>query len=359
MNNIHCDQKLQPWAKNPKDIGIGIEQEHFIFKGSEAPCLEDIKTVFAELCDGEYHVRASDSDNRPLAVNHDMAGGYIAIKNDFCTHILEVSLPPLKSVVTLSNIYNDTWGMLDAVLKKHGIHRKLGGSLSSLPENWETVPSKRLEWFKSRSTSKPTPEYWHRDFGAFICSTQIHLNVLDENFYEFLPKLYSFEYLTPLLFSNSHEFNAKNAHCVRPLVYRDNYPSSYIANAYPKKIPSCKKQYEQMISSTKDFIRDYTFIAPRRFGSIEFRAACSQDDFSQIMELAALKVAGFVAASASEHTHRTQMEQFYDVCRSGEVDQAILLNDFAELVLVAEKLPVCFRDAFEKLSGRVGGRLGR
>jgi hypothetical protein len=292
-------------------------------------------------------------------VNRDVNGGYISIKNDFCTHILETSLPPKKNLHELEQLFTETWELLDELLEKRGITRSNEASLAALPPNWSPIPNPRLEWFKQRRPSAPPSEYWHQNFGAFICATQIHLNLLGPNFFALLPKLYSFEYLTPLLYTRSPRFDTKQAHCTRPLVYRDNYPTDYIANAFPENIPATAAQYEEMIAKTPGFIRDYTFIAPRKFGTIEFRTGCSQQTFFEITAIAALKTAGFIAAGMNTSAPRTSREDFFEICKTGKIKPQALKQDLAELEKAVQQLPEQWQAPFNETKKRSETLLAR
>lgn len=315
---------------------FGIEQEHFIFRDGKSPTLQEIFLFFNALKKEGFSEHVTDSNGRPLSVALGTSHGQVIIKNDFCTHILEIAFPPLNSVLVFERLYKEVVGRIGDSLSTVGCNIKYGGSLDHVPIETVLVPNDnnhnkaRLEHLLNRPL--PNRRYTDRKFNAAISATQIHLNVFDRSFYKIMPSLYSFEYLFPLLFSNSKTFIGYSAHCVRPLIYRDNFSPSYKACAFPDPVPNTEASYDKMLSKSEHFIRDYTFIAPRTNGTVEYRSGCSQNESGDIVNMLALRVATYYAAENGKRPYsRQSKEVFYQVCEAGFVPTEILETDLVAI----------------------------
>lgn len=178
-------------------------------------------------------------------------------------------------------------------------------------------------------------------FSAVMCATHVHLPATSPGVYGLLPFLYSYEYLIPLLFSTSHAFRGQSAHCVRPLMYRDSFTDSYPATAFPVQVPDSPDAHRALIAASYPFVRDYSFIVPRSFGTVEFRTACAQDSARAALELTALYIAiwhlsrqGVMSAVPNPRDH------FYRVCELGLTGcDANAGKDVGRLRIVCEQLP--------------------
>lgn len=178
-------------------------------------------------------------------------------------------------------------------------------------------------------------------FSAVMCATHVHLPATSPGVYGLLPFLYSYEYLIPLLFSTSHAFRGQSAHCVRPLMYRDSFTDSYPATAFPVQVPDSPDAHRALIAASYPFVRDYSFIVPRSFGTVKFRTACAQDSARAALELTALYIAiwhlsrqGVMSAVPNPRDH------FYRVCELGLTGcDANAGEDVGRLRIVCEQLP--------------------
>ncbi|MBL0941238.1 MAG: hypothetical protein IBJ00_00680 [Alphaproteobacteria bacterium] len=327
---------------------FGLEQEHFIFKDGVPPTKKDVEDFFILLNNYGYLVQVRNEEGKIGAIAKNTKYGLITIKNDFCTHILEVAFPPLQNLLNLEILYVETWNLISSQLRRLGIKIHYGGVLKELPNNTILyTPDQSAALRQSRLIQREVPslKYSEVKFFAVICATQIHLNVHESQLYIYLDRLYSFEYLIPLLFSTSKIFLNHHAHCVRPLIYRDSFKSCYQAFAYPYIIPDSREKYNGMIKSSVSYLKDYSFIVPRRdLGTIEFRTACAQTDVKRIIELIVLRYAIFlIAQNFRSHSSTCSSFLFYKVCENGHINSSILQADFTQLKRALPFLPPTFR----------------
>jgi len=206
-----------------------------------------------------------------------------------------------------------------------------------------------------RFDGRPLPgrPFSHRFFFAGMSSIHLHLNVLDDAFYPRLPAMYSVEYLTPLLYSESPAFNGCRAHCARPLMYRDGFCLAYRASAIPDPIPTTAAAYRDFIAASRGFIRDYTFIAPSWRGTVEFRVACNQPSPAEIIEVLALRAALLLGVSRGCWRERPNLRSlFWNVCLTGTVPQSILDEDYSILSRLRPHLPDDLQHPLDRVLNR-------
>jgi len=330
------EQNADDWMLNPESLFIGLEQELLVFQDGHPPALEVVKSVFEQLSRKGYRVARTDTDGRPLQVNRELRTGYVAVKNDFCTNLFEFALPPVRTPEELIADYNLVYSDLHAAFSFHGLAPMREAFIRIPSASIIPVPGTRLEWLMTR----PLPaggKYSDRLFAATIAATQMHFNILAEPFFTALPALYAFEYLVPLCFSNSAD-SSTNARCVRPLIYRDNYLKSYRALGFPDPVPTSRSEYQQLLDSTEDFRRDYTFIAPRSFGTVEFRSACAQPSIERILELTAFRLMTIITAHHKTSSVRLRnADSFMGACADTLPDPDVIVEDL-ELLQSGEQL---------------------
>lgn len=330
------------WGGNPENLWVGLEEEHFITDvNGRAPSLELTKQFFEELVRFGFVAKSFDVDGRPLGVNKDTGKGYLSIKNDFCTHIIEVAFAPEQHPIKMSDTVSTTWELIAKSASNVGLSVKGGGAIEQLPEGFELVPHPRREWLPSRPKPSESSYYWHKYFNILMCSAQVHLNILEEGFYKCLPAYYSLDYLIPLGFSNSPSSKFSKVHCLRPLLWKDSFVPEYRAFAFPAEIPNTEEGYKKLIAGSHDFQRDYSFVAPREFGSVEFRSGCAQDSLSDTLALAALRIAiAIVVNQGLIVEDSSAAKRFYDVCISGQAPVEKLNSDLDILSSAAVQMPV-------------------
>jgi hypothetical protein len=345
--------KWPMWNEMPSGLRVGVEEEHFIFRNDgQVPSIEDTKNFFEELVSSGLTPKSFDTDGRPLSVSLETNDGYTSIKNDFCTHIIEVAVPPRQQALHLLDAMRSPWNSVSQAALKCGLTIHTGAILEKLPKNFQLLPHPRREWLPKR----PTPQsslHCHKYFNIMMCSTQIHLNILAPKLFEFLPALYAAEYLIPLAYTNSKGTSAK-AHCLRPLIWQDSFIAEYKVFGFPSEVPASEEQYAAFLESSSDYQRDYTFIAPREFGTVEFRAGCAQDNFQDTLALAALRIAIVLAVYKGLINSRPDAkETFFKACRSGTFEPAVLQGHLSAIDKIANSIPSTwlpyFRNARERL----------
>lgn len=335
-------------------IKFGIEQEHFIFKNGKAPEKDEMHMFFYKLNKYGFKTSEINSENNIGTVIKETKNGSVFIKNDFCTHILEIVFPPLENVSDFLSIYDETLSIIQAVLTELGIEIHYGGCLSSLPEKINLYApnshtSLRQELLINRQLTLHTLA--HPYFFAAMCSTQVHLNIFKSNLYTCLPRLYAYDYIAILLFSNSKNFNGFLAHCVRPLLYKYNFQNDYLVNGYPEKIPASFAEYENMLATAKNLIKDYSLIIPReKFGTIEFRSNCSQNSVNEIISLIALRIALVRVAEKYEPDNQINYRfHYYKICESHSIPIELLKKDIVKIKSIMHSVPRMFSEQLENI----------
>ncbi len=318
---------------NSLNLKVGIEQEHFVFhKSGRPPNLLETANFFKSLHALGYSPRPGHGTNEGLNANLDFSDGYISIKNDFCTHLVEVAFPPTNEPEKLLQLYEKTWAQIKASLKSLDLLIHYGAVIDPVPaEDLVLVPHPRSDWMPNRPSPENKTGLYHRYFNTLMAATQVHLNIWDEDSFRVLPQLYKLDYLTSLVFSNSKNFSNTAYHCVRPLIWRDNFSPKYWAFAIPEPIPTSIYEYQNRIAQCPDFQKDYTFISPRKHQTFEFRSGCSQNTGQDVLTLSALRIGVAQACLLGQPITGCTANEFYKVCRDGTVSNTTIKNDLKVL----------------------------
>lgn len=323
---------------------FGIEQEHFLLKAGDVPTADDIVTLFIRLAKRGLGSYVQPTDGTAGMVVRKMALGQLEIKTDGCTHVLEVAFPPLCHPAELLALYEETWGSIREEIIPLGLTLIEGGCLPNELGNYQKFPvSAEAQSRQQRLMMRPMPQ---KQFSVALLSTvmaatHVHLPTTDTSDYALLPFLYSYEYLVPLLFSRSHEFRGHQAQCVRALMYRDSFADSYAATAFPTRIPNSPESHQALVDASESFVRDYSFIVPRSFGTLEFRTACAQPSAEEALQLTALYMSIWQLAQGRQLSAvLAPRDHFYRVCELGaaglDPNAAI---DVAHLWVMSQHLP--------------------
>ncbi|OIN55496.1 hypothetical protein [Arsenicibacter rosenii] len=101
-----------------------------------------------------------------------------------------------------------------------------------------------------------------------------------------------------------------------------------MAAAYPEAIPASRAEYDCMLHQTAGFIRNNSFIAPHKFGTLEFRTACGQANLTSIPQLVILRLVIWKAVKHGARSHVTEpKDHFYRVCLYSEKGLASVVHD--------------------------------
>lgn len=274
------------------DRPFGVEQEHFILHADGTPPdHSEMDDLYSRLRERGFRTRGTDRQGRILSVETALPEGDLVVCNDACTHILEVAFPVFSSLELFRNLYVETWDLLQSELLSLGLRIHYGGVLEPRPGvAWrpkETDPEgTRMARFLTRSPLN-TPLF-HRDFPAWFAATHVSLTIPDAEAYRLLPHYYALEFLSPLAFSNSREFQGVRQHCIRPLAWMENYSREYPLVGVPLKIPTGPEEYDRFRQLS--VFRDHSFVAVRGQNRLEFRSTCSQNTIEDVIDAIMLRL---------------------------------------------------------------------
>lgn len=327
-------------------MSVGVEQERFILKHGVAPTCTDITNLLARMARKGVCSYQLSSDHTAGIATRTTPWGTLDIKPDGFTHVLEVAFPPVPTPTIFESMHAETWGYIREAAQQEGLYFSDIGCLPDHLPNEQAFPVSALAADRQgKLLKRPLPT---RTFGSVMLSsvmaaTHVHLPALrsSASTMALIPVLYSYEYLVPWLFSRSRQFRGHWAHCVRPLIYRDSFADSYRAAGFPVRVPNSLETYDQLVADSESFVRDYSFIVPRSFGTVEFRTACSQASVEAILELIGLYRAIWQLALLGEFSAvPDSRSHFYAVCEHGSavVDPAAQ-SDLERLRTVSESLP--------------------
>lgn len=267
---------------------FGVEQEHFVFHGDGSPPTHaEIDELWSSLCLKGFKTRGVDDNGRVLSIDRETPWGTLVLMNDSCTHIVEAAFPKMNSLQDFRELYSYTWGQVSEHLAKLGLAIQPGGALAKAPLEvfWRPKEtdhqSVRLYTLVNRP---PLPDpLFNPSFPACFAATHVSLDIPQEEAIVRLPHYYAHEYLVPLYFSNSPEFQGVKAHCVRPLAWIANFHKPYPLLGVPDRIPATLEEYDSLRKQCSG--RDYSFVAIRSESRLEFRSACSQNTVDEVMRL--------------------------------------------------------------------------
>lgn len=350
-------KSISDWNGAPDALVFGVEQEHFIFnQDGSVPSSDQMQSVFAELIRRGYVAKKLSATQRVLQVNKDIGEGFVSVKNDFCTHLIEAAFPPCRSADEFKAIYKDVWSDVSQALDSQGIQIRLGGWLGRIPEPIVRKEDGAQEWIDALRSQVEHKAFTHANFGARSCASQIHFNILNDDFYKNLSRLYALDYLVPLLFSNSKcaESEMGALHCARSFLFEHNIPQTYLTRSIPREIPSTQAEYEALKAGTPLYKKDLSNISPRVFGTVEFRTGCSQDTVDGLLDMIALRMAIVLAAQGADKLEpRNIAETFFEASRSGGVAAGLLNRDIELIRSHAKRLPTLWDKRLrEALAGR-------
>jgi hypothetical protein len=331
-----------PWQNDLARLQFGVEIEHFLFRKEQPASTSDVDRLFTRMLEAHFQPGPRDCNDRFAYVWRRTEAGPIVFKIDYCPHIIEWSFPPIADVNDFRVLYQEQQSILDKCVDELGLRILPDAVLSDVPDElvfvYDPKDTERLHRLHERACVLGV--FGHRYCFAAMAATQVHLNILDSQFFPRLPSLCQMEYLVPLLFSNGQRFRDRHAYCVRPLIYRDSFDPSYLACGVPLCVPSSRDAYQTMVDSGGNLFRDYSFICPTRHGTVEFRSACSHNEVTAIVEQIALRIAIVWAARQGRIVSQEDPRLlFYETCETGQPPSDVLQRDLEILKSVACELP--------------------
>lgn len=297
------NSKAKFWDYDPRHLSIGLEVEYFIAhddpSGDRLANRSKYLEVMSHLirCNG---YRDRGLEDQPGRVSRDTKNGFIVIKPDFAWHILEVSLPPCKTLEEVSTLLGLVLDEVDAALARSGLKRLDLSCLSDPPPAVDLVQLDRLgqisETFRPRTMDRPTQD---PSFPAYVAATHVHLNVSNEAMLATLPMLYRLDRALANRFTRVQNFRGQQYDNVRTALYRDTLGEDYLLHTYPARPASNLKELcDQMNRSPKLFprdkffpVRDMSYIRPTRYGTLEFRSSCSFHQVEKIVDIVKWRIA--------------------------------------------------------------------
>jgi hypothetical protein len=193
---------------------------------------------------------------------------------------------------------------VDSCLNELGFERLSDSFFDLKPSEMELVEMSRLEGYlncvqKQSNKNKCSERY----FPAFMVATHIHLNVSSEEDLRLMPVLYELEWLALTLFDRTYH-RTSTIRSLRTLYYRDTFGYDYRLVGVPEWIPASLDEYvEQFNASPQLFpndpffpVRDCSLIRPTKYGTLEFRGACSPLEMETVSTIVAFRVVQWLYA---------------------------------------------------------------
>jgi hypothetical protein len=341
---------IADWGGDPRALVVGVEEERFVLNADgSAPSLEQVLQIFETLAKEGFQRRQVDERGRPFSLGKEYSEGYLSLKMDSFTHIVEIALPPIFSPERIKQILEDTWTSVVQASDRLGLVIIQDNSYLPNPSGAQFMPNfTRAQWMldrekpKARGLSNYDPEL----FLGTMTSTQVHLNA-EKDIYPQLPKLYEFEYLISILFRNQSMQDP--AFDNRNMTWLSVFPPSYCAAGIPDPIPFERRQYEALIEKTQDFRKDYGFIVPRKTGSIEFRTADSQPSSDSTLELIAFRIGTLIASRKFKlHIEPDQIRRsLASTYQFGTFDRKLIWIHANEIYSIYAEIPVEWKPYFK------------
>lgn len=321
-------------------IQFGIEQEFFILKkGGFIPTNKDLDNLFYTLQNSGWISTENNTSGDCIKVYKFYQGKTIYISNEIYTHILEVILPPLVSINLFQLLYDQIMNEIKTGLNIVGLEIKDSSVLFETIKPVFRASEKSIDNIKflNNNLCCSSKRYYVDNFVARIVSTQIHLDADISFGYKNLKTLYSFEYLFPLLFTNSTLNFIDSIYCLRPLIIRDNSRCDYFPDSFDIL------SFGKTIKTPQGAFRPYTFICFRKeFSTIEFRSCDNIMNTTILKEMIVLrKLIYIIAISNVDLQRKDSDEKFYNVCKSGSIDCNTLKQD---ILLITKYIHFSSRD---------------
>ncbi len=296
------------WNYDPTQLTIGLEIEYFIAKvdGDDftlATKQQYLETVACLVRNAGYRDRGLL--DQPGRISKDTEAGFVAIKPDFAWHILEISLPPRNSVPELREIIEQTFAEIDAALSIVGLARLEISNLPSAPLKVDLVELDRMDSFtKSVSQRVDRRPFVDPMFPAYIAATHVHLNAFRENELRVWPNLFDIEARAGEMFCLAKEFSGQRVASVRTEFLIQTMGPHYKLKAIPDIIPDSVSAYVAAMNASnhafpKDRffpVRDVSYVRPSKYGTVEFRSACSSKSTDFLLEVACWRIVQLVSA---------------------------------------------------------------
>ena len=299
------------WNYDPEQITIGVEIEYFIARvHTDGRFTLATKSEYLSVIENLKRSHSYVDRNllgQPGRVSKDTECGFITIKPDFAWHILEISFPPRKSIDDLRRLLNNVFSEVDLALSAVGLERLDISVLPNVPEKMELVELDRLHGHIDVLKKQGNlDDFCVPFFPALIAATHIHINCFNEESMPVLPYLYAVEPAIMEKFSRANGFRSNLHKNARTALYESTLGKDYCLRTIPKQVPTGLNELAIAYnSSTKLFpndsffpVRDMSYIRPSKYGTLEFRSACSYRDIDTVLRIAQSRTKQLIMAQA-------------------------------------------------------------
>lgn len=292
------DQRVPFWNYDPDRLTFGVEVEYFIAHigsdgGFKLANKDDFTNVIKTL-ESNFSYSSHRFASSPGRISKDTESGFIAIKPDFTWHILEVVLPPRHLITAIKELLTKTLAEVDMALATHGLRRLDRSCLPQVPDEACLVQLDRLSGHLNLiSQHKSKSIYKQPLFPAIIAATHVHANILCPEIFEKLPEFYAYEPMARSRFNRMQDFCGVLATDHRSHFYRESLGSDYKLRDIPESIPASIEDYCAMYNESPQMfpndpffpVRDLSCVRPTKYGTVEFRSACSFLEVEKIIEI--------------------------------------------------------------------------
>ncbi len=299
------------WDYDPAKLTVGVEVEYFIAKvhGDSFTLAKQAQylAVIGHLV-RDFGYQDRNLPDQPGRVSRDTERGFIAIKPDYAWHILEISFPPRRGTDELRPLLTRVLAEVDAALAREGLERLDLSCLPEPPAEMDLVRLDRLalidKTFHQKVEGHPTID---PNFPAYLTATHIHLNAASEEAFRLFPALYDVEPLAMTLYCRAHRFAGRRLKNARTELYADTLGRDYPLHNIPHKIPAALSDLVDSMNTGRPLfpndrfhpIRDMSYVRPSKYGTLEFRSACSYPSTDALLEIALWRKVQMVAASVA------------------------------------------------------------
>lgn len=311
---------------------FGVEHEFFILYEGCPPLPGQLDSFWADLASVEMadeSFKSSIGNGFPVILR--VPGGYVEVKPESYSHILELAFSPYSDLDLFRKAFEETIQVVEEILLGLGI--SLGEGAFFVPSSEDMLFSQCSSAEQSarlaRLVSRPIQDlpFAFKHVMGTVCSTQIHFEIPIDLFFTRLKRLYRLQYLIPLIFSNSFVKGDTQAHCARPIVLRDSIQDEYWPpHTIPRSIPQDDQALRDILRRPNQ--RDYSFLARHRLGTIEYRTSDSLPNLDTILSMTALQAAITHGALFDKPIFDANPHDlFWKVCEQGRVSIEILESD--------------------------------
>ena len=163
--HLFLQKKVPFWNYQESNLTIGLEVEYFIAQRSNQEIRLATRSEYILmtriLIEKFAYVDRGFAD-QPGRISKDTEFGYVTIKPDFAWHILEVSLPPRRSLSDLKDLLMQIFSEVDEALAAVNLERLDLSCLPTPPKNMDLVSMPRLRGitntFMVKSDRRPTQD---------------------------------------------------------------------------------------------------------------------------------------------------------------------------------------------------------